>query len=567
MHWLSRLSFLSPFTPGSADADTGRGRVGLAMMVFAIVLTVFVARLTFLGVAPAPVSAAWRSAQDAVAATRPDITDRNGEILATDLRSVSLYAEPRKILDADEAVELLSSILPELGSEATRRRLASKAGFVWLKRELSPSVQRQIHDLGLPGIDFLVEKKRFYPGGPVAGHILGSVNVDNQGISGVEKTIDGQGLSDLHALGFAQTRDLEPVRLSMDLRVQQVVRDEVVRAVDRYQALFGIGIVLDVDTGEVIAMSSVPDVDPNDPAQALEKERMNRATAGVFELGSVFKMFTLAAALDSGVASMQSTVDASRPLHLGRFTIKDFHGKHRVLSFPEIFIYSSNIGTGRLALALGPKRLPSYFERFGFLNRLKTDLPEVGAPLAPRQWKDVTIVTTSFGHGISVSPLTAVSAGAALVNGGRLIPPTFFPRDKATADSLAQQVVSPATSDAMRVLFRLNADPAGHGSGRNAEVKGYRVGGKTGTAEKVVNGHYSKEKNRNSFLAAFPMEKPRYIVFVMLDEPKPDRHKGGGRTAGSNAAPTVAAIIRRSAAMLGVKPRFDDPVAALLASY
>jgi cell division protein FtsI (penicillin-binding protein 3) len=548
-------------------ADPGRGRVGLAIFGFAAVFLVISARLVVLGVTPDRPSAAWRTAQDSVAAARPDILDRNGEILATDLRSVSLFAEPRKVIDADEAVELLSSILPELGNEATRHKLASNAGFVWLKRELSPSVQRQIHDLGLPGIGFLVEKKRFYPGGNVAGHILGAVNVDNQGISGVEKTIDGQGLSDLHALGFAQTRNLEPVKLSIDLRVQHVVRDEILRAVDRYQALFGVGIVLDVETGEVVAMTSVPDYDPNDPVQALDKDRMNRATAGVFELGSVFKMFTLAAALDSGVAAMSSTVDASRPLHLGRFTIKDFHGKGRVLNFPEIFIYSSNIGTGRLALALGQQRHPSYFARFGFLKRLNTDLPEVGAPIVPNQWKDVTLVTTAFGHGISVSPLSAVSASAALVNGGKLIPPTFFPRSKEAADKLATQVVSPQTSDSMRVLFRMNAVPQWRGSGRNAEVPGYRVGGKTGTAEKVVNGRYSSDKNRNSFLAAFPMEKPRYIVFVMLDEPKPDRFKGGGRTAGSNAAPTVANIIRRTAAMLGVEPRFDDPTAPLLVSY
>jgi len=544
--------------------DGGRNRVGLAVFAFAALFLVIGGRLVVLGLTPDRPSLAWRTAQDAVAATRPDILDRNGEILATDIRSVSLFAEPRKVIDADEAVELLSSVLPDLGSEATRHKLASNAGFVWLKRELSPTIQKQIHDFGLPGIGFLVEKKRFYPGGNLAGHILGAVNVDNQGIAGVEKTIDGQGLSDLHDLGFAQTRNLEPVKLSIDLRVQHVVRDEIMRAVDRYQALFGIGIVLDVETGEVLAMSSLPDYDPNDPGQALDKDRMNRATAGVFELGSVFKMFTLAAALDSGLASMTSTVDASRPLHLGRFTIKDFHGKGRVLTFPEVFIYSSNIGTGRFALGLGPQRLPEYFGRFGFLGRLQTDLPEVGAPLAPKQWKDVTIVTTSFGHGISVSPLSAVAAAAALVNGGKLIPPTFFPRDKATADGLAKQVVTPATSDAMRALFRMNAEK---GSGRNAEVKGYRVGGKTGTAEKVVNGRYSHDKNRNSFLAAFPMEKPRYIVFVMLDEPKPDRFKGGGRTAGSNAAPTVAAIIRRSAAMLGVSPRFDDPTAPLLVSY
>jgi cell division protein FtsI (penicillin-binding protein 3) len=551
--------------PAPRPDEGGGSRVRLAMVCFTALFLLIGGRLAFLGLAELPPSAAWRSAQDAVAATRPDILDRNGEILATDIRSVSLFAEPRKVVDADEAVELLSTLLPDLGNADTRHKLASKAGFVWLKRELSPSLERPIHDLGLPGVGFLVEKQRFYPGGAVAGHILGLVNIDNQGIAGVEKTIDGRGLSDLHALGFAQTRNLEPVRLSIDLRVQHVVRDELTRAMERYRSIAAVGIVLDVDTGEVIAMHSLPEVDPNIPSQALEKDRMNRATAGVFEMGSVFKMFTIASALEAGTASFNSTVDASRPITIGRHTIRDFHGKGRVLSVPEVFIYSSNIGTGRLALQLGPTRQQQFFRDFGFLTKLKTDIPEVGAPIVPHQWKEITAVTTSFGHGLSVSPMQTAAAGAAIVNGGRYIPPTFFARTRADADQVTTRILSEQTSLAMRTMFRMNVEK---GSGRRAEVKGYFVGGKTGTAEKVVNGRYSKEKNRNSFLAAFPMDKPRYLVLVVIDEPKPDPKTGGGRTAGMNAAPTVSAIIRRAGPLLGVEPRFTDPAAGpLLVSY
>ncbi len=547
---------------GKTAQDSTRGRIGLAMLGFSLLFVVFVGRLGQLALAPDHAATAWRSAQDAVAAARPDIVDRNGEILATDIRSVSLFAEPRKVLDADEASELLSSVLPELGDATTRNRLASKAGFIWLKRELSPARQRQIYDLGIPGIGFLQENRRFYPGGNVAAHILGGVNVDNQGIAGLEKEVDGQGLADLHALGFAQTRNLEPVKTSIDLRIQHAVRDELVQGVERYRAEAAIGIVLDVETGEVIAMSSVPDFDSNDPVEALEKNKMNRATAGVYELGSVFKTFTIAAAFDVGKISLNSVFDASVPLRIGRFAIHDFHGKHRPLTVPEIFIYSSNIGTGRIALSIGGGAMKEYFGRFGFLQKLKTDLPEVGAPIVPRSWKDITVATTAFGHGISVSPMQAASAGAALMNGGRYIPPTFFPRTKEEADKIAVRIVQPHTSDMMRYLFRINAEK---GSGRRANIPGFDIGGKTGTAEKVIGGRYSKDQNVNSFMAAFPMDHPRYLMMVTIDDPRPET-PGAGRASGANAVPMAANILRRILPMLGIQPGVDMTAEQILAS-
>jgi cell division protein FtsI (penicillin-binding protein 3) len=283
---------------------------------------------------------------------------------------------------------------------------------------------------------------------------------------------------------------------------------------------------------------------------------MNRASVGVYEMGSTFKGFTVALALDSGAAQVTDSFDATHGLTVGRFTISDFHGKHRWLTVPEIFIYSSNVGAARMALALGNQGQHDYFERFGLLDELHTELPEAGAPIVPTMpWPKVTTVTMAFGHGISVSPLQTAVAGAALVNGGFYIKPTFLPRTLEEAASIARPVLSARTSETMRHLFRLNVLK---GSGRRAAVEGYSVGGKTGTAEKVENGRYTSSKRRNAFLAAFPMDAPKYLVLVVLDEPKPEA-SGRGATAGSNTAPTVGNIVRRIAPMLGVEPKAVDP--------
>ncbi len=543
---------------GALSARTerrGRLRVAFAMAGFGLLYAALATRLVMLGMTAGDGAARHSSPADLVAAARPDIVDRNGEILATDIKTASLYAEPRRIIDADEAAELLSGVLPDLDTARVRRQLATDAGFVWLKREITQREQQAIHRLGIPGVGFIAENRRFYPGGETASHILGSVNVDNQGIAGIEKYIDALGLADLHQAGFALERGLEPVRLSVDLRVQHALRDELNKALQRYTAIAAIGIVLDVRTGEVVGMSSLPDYDPNNPAEALKKDRLNRATVGVFEMGSTFKIFTTAMALDSGLITLQDSFDASQPLRVGSFTIDDYRGKRRWLSVPEIFIYSSNIGTARLALAVGIEGQKAFLSKLGLMSTLKTELPEAGAPIPPAKWSKLTSITVSFGHGISVSPLQTAAAAAALVNGGNLVAPTFVPRSQAEATALARRVVSDETSDRMRNLLRLNVLK---GTGRRANVTGYRVGGKTGTAEKVVNGRYTSGKRFNTFVAAFPMDEPRYLVLVILDEPQPEK-EGTGATAGLNTAPTVAAVVRRIAPMLGVQPRLTDP--------
>jgi cell division protein FtsI (penicillin-binding protein 3) len=530
--------------------------------VFAAAYLVIIGRLVMFGLA-APVAGDGAVDSNAAAATsRPNLVDRNGEILATDIKMASLYAEPRNIVDPDEAAELITSALPDLDTRSLRQRLAGNAGFAWIKREITPAQEREIHSLGIPGVGFLGENRRFYPGGPTAAHLVGLVNVDNQGIAGFEKYVDDHWLGDLHAVGFARGEQLEPVRLSIDVRVQHILRDELANAMDKFSAVGASGIVLDVHTGEVLAMASLPDFDPNDPVDASKPDRLNRMTAGVYELGSVFKSFTFAMALDSGAVGMSDRIDASHSLRVGRFTIDDFHGKHRVLTVPEVFIYSSNVGAARMALKVGGDTQQAYLKRFGFFDKIETDLPETAAPLVPPKWSELTAMTVAFGHGLAVTPLQVAVADAALVNGGLLIPPTFEPRSRAEAARLARRVVKPETSNQLRYLFRLNVEK---GSGANAAVPGYMVGGKTGTAEKVENGRYSATKRLNSFLAAFPIDEPQYVVLVVLDEPKAAK-SGGGTTAAWNAAPAVAAVIRRSAALLGVEPRPDDGVAALLVS-
>lgn len=543
------------------DNDSGaRGRIILAVIATAGIFTLIAGRLVTLGMAPAiAADGPSLSPQDSIQAARPDIIDRNGEVLATDLATASLYAEPRNIIDVNEAVELLTSVLPELDEEALRADLSSDRGFVWLKREISARMRERVHDLGIPGIGFLTETRRFYPGGSAVGHIVGHVDVDNAGIAGLERSIDSSGLRALQAAGLARKgREMAPVRLSVDLRVQHAVRDELARSMERYRAKAAVGIVLDARTAEVVAMSSLPDYDPNHPAQSLDEKRMNRALTGVFELGSIFKTFTLASGLDSNVIDLDTKIDARYPLKIGKFTIHDDHAKARWLTAEEVFKYSSNIGTAKIASAVGKARQQEYLKSFGFFDRMVTELPEGARPLVPSRWADITAATVAYGHGIAVTPMHAAAAAAAAINGGIYAAPTFYPRTEAEMQAVGHRVISPETSRKMRELFYINGQ---EGSGRRARVPGYNVGGKTGTAEKPYKGGYSDNKRINSFLAAFPIDAPQYVVLVTLDEPKPEEGTFG-TTAAYNAAPTVANIITRIGPMLDVKPRFDesDPV-------
>jgi cell division protein FtsI (penicillin-binding protein 3) len=538
-----------------------QARLGLVLAGFAIVYAIIAGRLVIYALAADSHLVRRPVASDAVATARPDILDRTGEVLATDLKTPSLFAEPRRIIDPDEATELLAGVLPGLDGREVRDRLASKRGFAWLKRDITPEQQQAVHHLGIPGIGFLAENKRIYPDGITFSHIIGHVNIDNQGIAGIEKWIDNRGLSDLHRAGFGIDHEQEPIRLSVDVRVQHALHDELVQARDKYKAEAAAGIVLDVRTGEIVAMVSVPGYNPNNPAEALDPRHINRLTTGVYEMGSTFKALTIAMALDSGKVTLNSSFDARGSLRYGRFNISDYHAQDRVLTVPEIFTYSSNIGAAKIALALGVEHHKAFLKKVGQLDRLRTELPESAEPIVPKHWSELNTVTISFGHGLSVAPLQSVMGVAAIVNGGWLIPPTFLKRTQAEARVAARRVVKPETCIAMRYLMRLNAEK---GTATKADVKGFYVGGKTGTAEKVVNGHYSKHRLMTDFMAVLPADDPRFLLLIMLDEPKPIPETKGFATSGWNAAPVTAKVITRIAPLLGLEARPDLPPAERL---
>jgi cell division protein FtsI (penicillin-binding protein 3) len=554
--WRQRLIRSLLYGRNVDRAVKARVRVGFAMVAFAAIYAVIGGRLIMFAVGGDNHGARRTAAQDAIATARPDIVDRNGEVLATDVKAPSLFGEPRRIIDKDEAIELLTATLPDLDTGEVRDRLSSKKGFVWLKREITPLQQQEIHRLGIPGIGFLRENKRVYPTGNEVAHLIGLVNIDNQGIAGMEKWVDNNGLADLHRAGFATDRLQRPVELSVDLRIEHALRDELLKAKEKYKAKGASGLVSNVRTGEIVAMVSLPDFDPNNPREAHDPDRINRLTTGVYEMGSTFKALTLAMALDSGKANLGSMFDARGALHYGKFAIHDTHPLGRSISLSEVFTFSSNVGAARIALAQGVEAHKAFLRKMGQLDRLRTELPESASPIVPKRWSELNTITIAFGHGLSVAPLQAVMGINAVMNGGYLIPPTFLKRSEEEARALAKKVIKSETSEKMRYLMRLNAEI---GTAKQADVKGYYIGGKTGTSEKVVNGRYSKKQVLNSFTAIVPADNPQFQVLVMLDEPKPLPETHGFITSGWNAVPTGGKVIARIAPLLGIEPRFDLP--------
>lgn len=529
--------------------------IAIAMVLFAIVAI----RLVMLATVQVN-DVTLGQARPALTATRPALLDRNGSPLAIDIQVPSLFAEPRRIIDVDEAVEALSVEFPTMDRKWLRERLDGDEGFVWLKRELTPQQKERILRLGIPGIDFVSESRRFYPGGNVAAHILGAVNVDNVGIAGLERHLDQREVALLQDLGFARDRSLQPVELSIDLRVQYAMHRELVDALERYQAIAAAGVMMNVKTGEIVALVSLPDFDPNMPAGALEEGRINRITAGKFELGSTLKPITAAAALDSGLVQITDEFDATNPVQFGRFRIGDFHAKKRVLSLPEVIKYSSNIGTIKMMQALGKDRYREFLTNVGMDGAPVIELPEKTHSQIKKKFSEVGAATASFGHGLSVTPLQLLTAYSALVNGGDLITPTLLPRDRIAALANSKKVINERTSDQIRYLLRLNSL---EGSGRKASPDGYRVGGKTGTAEKVVDGKYSDDKLLNVFASAFPMDAPQFAMVILVDEPIKEDERSG-HTAAWNAGAVTGRIIERVAPMLGIVPNLDPELDAQL---
>ena len=547
---------------GGSHRLKGQNRIrllGIGFSLFFGAIAIQLGQLTLLHHQPAQVT---ELAGQEPRQPRPDIVDRNGVVMATDVAVFSLFIDPRKVIDVDEAIELLTANISDLDAKGLRERLKQPGrAFVWLKRQVGPDERDAIYNLGIPGVGFVEERKRVYPLARLAAHTVGYVDVDTKGIAGIEKFLDDQGAIYTASLNEPTTHTTAPAQLSLDMRVQQAVTDEVTKAVTKFRAKSGGGIILDIETGEIIALASLPDFNPNAEDKHLTSDQQNKLTSGVYELGSVIKAVTFAMALDYGTANLSSHFSTGAPLQIGKFRIHDLH-PHAEQSMEEVFTNSSNIGTAKMALAVGLDNHMEFLKRVGLLDRLVTEVPENAKPLLPHNWSRLSSATAAFGHGFAVQPLQGLSVIADLINGGMAVQPTFLKRNKDEAQALAHRIVKPETSATMRYLFRANVQK---GTGEFADVIGYRVGGKTGTAEKVEHGRYVKDKVLASFIGAFPMDQPKYAILVMLDEPQAAPGTHGFSTAGWNAVPTSAAIIERVAPLLGVEPKFTDEDLAKLA--
>ncbi len=556
---METVRITAPDLARRAALDRTRARLVVAAGGFALLFGAVAAKLTAATVMfpMAPTAAETRplvppdpgpdtpDAEPLMAGTqkpRATIMDREDKVLAISLPVAALYADPREMIDTADAARKLKSVLPRLDEKQAADRLASGKQFVYLERQITPDEEIRINALGIPGIYFQAGQKRVYPMGRVAAQVLGGVDVDSHGVAGVERAFDKR-----------LSSTTEPLRLSIDVRVQGVIRDELEKSKDEFQAIGACGIVMDVRTGEVIAMVSLPDYDANQFGETPPDDRFNRAVTGMFEPGSTFKLQTAAMALDFGSAHIWDEFDAAHNIKIGRFTITDYKGKHRMLYLPEVLAYSSNLGAAHIALGVGPARQQTWLQAMGMFRKVGIELPEAGWPIVPSRtnWKEATTMTVGFGHGIAVSPLHVVRGTAALANGGIVLQPTILARDASDPPPEGRRIMNVATSDTIRKLMRLVVTD---GYGKPADIEGYFVGGKTGTAEKVGDHGYKKHANVSAFMSVFPMNAPRYAVYFMLDEPKGNKETGGYSTAGAVSAPGAGRVIARIAPMLGLFP-------------
>ncbi len=469
---------------------------------------------------------------------RGDVYDRNGFLVATTLKTPSLFVDPSLVVDPELLTQDLLGIITDLDVVRLRNSLGAHNRFAWIKRGITPDQHTQILEVGSPALGVQYEYKRVYPQGELFAHMLGYTDRDGLGLSGAER-----GFDDVLSKG-------QDVNLSFDLRVQHIARRELNAAITEFEAKAGTAVVMDVKSGELLASVSLPDFDLNKAPSASDNEKFNRLTLGVYELGSMFKIFSTAALFDLVGARMSDTFDARKPIKVGRFTINDYHAQKRVLSVPEVFMHSSNIGSAMMGDKIGGDAMRAFYKDLGLLDPLVFDIKEVGRPLLPKPWRHVNTLTAAYGHGLATTPLQMSAAVGTVVNGGLFVRPTIEKKMEDTPYFRSDvRVISETTSENMRKLLRLVVS---EGTGKNAEVKGYSIGGKTGTAEKSVNGRYDRDLLISSFVGAFPIDNPRYVVMVMVDEPKGQKQSYGYATAGWVAAPAVARIVTSMASVLGM---------------
>ncbi|RUN76761.1 penicillin-binding protein 2 [Sphingomonas sp. TF3] len=522
-------------------------RLMMLMLLIGAGFLLVIVRIALLGLLGSPAGAATLTVNPVV---RADILDRNGQPLARTIEAWTIGVRPAELLgDRQGLADRLAAAMPEHDSAWYLQRLTMKAKFTYLDKHASPAMVNEIHALGEPGIVFAREPERLYPQSTMAAHALGYIgptatDPNIMGRAGIERAFDTR-LTDPRHRG-------EPIALSIDARVQTAMESELGRAMVTFQAKAATGLVLDVHTGEVLAMVSLPVYNPNKLTGTTSDALRNNVTQSVYELGSTFKPITMATAIQSGtITSMARRFDATAPLKVGGFTIHDERGDpKRWLNIPETLIYSSNVATARIADELGKDKLSAMFTGMGFGERPSIELRERAGPIWPRYWGRTTVMTTAYGHGIAVTPLHLANAYATMVNGGIWRPTTLLKVAPGQAPA-GRRVLSEATSARMRQLLRLVCL---YGTGRKGDAPGYRVGGKTGTAEAASNGGYDHHRNVATFVAAFPMDAPRYVVLAMLDSPGGTRETFGLKTAAWNAAPVVGRVISRTGAILGVMP-------------
>ncbi|MBR2817903.1 MAG: penicillin-binding protein 2 [Reyranella sp.] len=520
--------------------ETARQRLVVASALFAIAFAAVGLRMGYVSLLRDGAEPTQRVAArgGSIQSERADIVDRNGAVLATSVPVMSAFVNPHLVIDPQDAARKIVTALPDLKYDEVREKLEADKTFFWIKRGLSPREHDRVNRLGIPGLDFQAEERRIYPQGTAAAHIMGYASVDNTGLAGVERYFD------------QQLQSGETVQLSIDLRLQRMVERELARGIQKFSAIGGTAIVMDVTNGEILAMASAPTFNPNSTRTLTNEALFNRATLGVYEQGSTFKIFNTAMALDSGKATVASVFDATSPIKIDRFTINDDHAQRRPMNVAEIFKFSSNIGSAKMAVeVMGPEGQRAFFDKIGFLKPLTTQLPELAAPLWPRNWMKINTMTIAFGHGISVTPLHLVTGSAAMVNGGILYAPSLVKRT--AASDKGRRVIQTKTSVSMRQLLRLNAV---EGTGKNANLPGYEVGGKTGTAEKPAKGGYRQKALISSFVGMFPMNDPKFVILYSLDEPKGLPETGGYATAGWVAAPSVKVIVENIASLYGILP-------------
>ena len=474
-------------------------------------------------------------------AARADIVDRNGVLLASNLPTHALYVEPGKIFDREEALAALGRLFPDLDLARTATLMASDRKTALLRYNLTPEQAHAINRLGVPGLWLERQEQRFYPQGRLFAHAVGFTDVDNRGLAGVEKAVDAE-------LRRRAEAHRGPLALSLDIRVQHVLAEALAETMTAHRARGAAGMVMDVESGELLALVSLPSFDPKGPDKSSADALFNRATLGSYELGSTFKPFTIAMALDQGVAGIEDSYDATEPIRVSRHLIRDHRPENRWLTVPEILVHSSNIGAARLAVDVGAERQRAFLDALGMFERMPVESSERGWPIVPRRWSKHTTMTVGFGHGLAVTPLHLIASYAALANGGIAVTPTLLKREP-EARPAQRRVMSTETSAVMRMLLYA---VVAEGTGKKAAVPGYLVGGKTGTAEKAVGGRYKRDSMITNFVGVFPIDRPRYAVLTLMDEPKGTEETFGFATAGWTAAPVAGKVIERIAPFLGV---------------